>query len=147
MLHPIGIVRTCAIGNEVRDKSHLSEICLNANLLPALEGVREFSHIFVLFWLHEISNAERKKMKIHPRGRLDLPLVGVFAARSKFRPNPIALTLCVLVSVEGTVLTVRGLDAFDGTYVLDLKPYDSWDYARDAKMPEWWMRLERERAR
>ncbi len=145
MLHPIGIVRTRAIGNEVRDKSHLSEIHLDPDLLPALEGVREFSHIFVLFWLHEISDAERKKKQIHPRGRMDMPLVGVFAARSKYRPNPIGLTLCELISIEGTVLTVRGLDAYDGTCVLDLKPYDSWDCAPDAKVPQWWMRLERKK--
>ncbi len=48
-------------------------------------------------------------------------------------------------NVEGNVLTVRGLDAFDGTPVLDVKPYDSWDCAPEAKMPEWWMKLERER--
>jgi tRNA (adenine37-N6)-methyltransferase len=144
VLRPIGVVRTRAIGNEVRDKSHLSEITLNPDFHPALEGIREFSHVFVLFWLHQISDAERRKMKIHPRGRKDMPLVGVFATRSKYRPNPIGLTLCELISVQDTVLTVRGLDAFDGTYVLDLKPYDSWDCAPDAKVPQWWMKLERE---
>jgi tRNA (Thr-GGU) A37 N-methylase len=51
-----------------------------------------------------------------------------------------------LVKVEGNVLTVRGLDAFDGTPVLDIKPFDSWDTAKDAKVPEWWMKLEKERA-
>lgn len=145
VLNPIGFVRTQAIGDEVRDKTRLSEIHLNNKLNPALEGIAGFSHIFVLFWLHETKGMEREKLRVHPRGRRDMPLVGVFAARSRYRPNPIGLTLCELVKVEGNVLTIRGLDAFDGTPVLDLKPYDSWDCAPDAKMPEWWMKLERER--
>jgi tRNA-Thr(GGU) m(6)t(6)A37 methyltransferase TsaA len=142
---PIGTVKTQASGDEVKDRTHLSEIQLHSKLLHALEGIDGFSHVFVLFWLHEITARECGKLKIHPRGRADIPLVGVFAARSKCRPNPIGLTLCQLVKVEGTVLTVRGLDAYDGTPVLDLKPYDSWDYAVDAKMPEWWMKLEEEK--
>lgn len=84
-------------------------------------------------------------MKVHPRGREDLPLLGVFATRSKFRPNPIGLALVELMKVEDNVLTVRGLDAFDGTPVLDLKPFDSWDMAKDAKVPRWWLKLEREK--
>jgi tRNA (Thr-GGU) A37 N-methylase len=74
-----------------------------------------------------------------------MPLLGVFATRTNLRPNPIGLTLCELVKVEGNVLTVRGLDAFDGTPVLDLKPYDFWDMAKDAKLPEWWKKLEAEK--
>lgn len=144
-LTPIGLVRTHAVGDEIRDRTRLSEIHVNAELLPALDGIAGFSHLFVLFWLHEISTEKRETLKVHPRGRTDLPLVGVFATRTNLRPNPIGLTLCKLVKAEGNVLTVRGLDAFDGTPVLDLKPYDSWDCAPDAKMPEWWMKLERER--
>jgi len=129
-LKPIGFVRTRAVGDEVKDKSQPSEIHINKGLKPALEGITGFSHVFVLFWLHEISSKQRKTLKVHPRGRRDLPLVGVFAARTNLRPNPIGLTLCELVRVEGNVLTIRGLDAFDGTPVLDVKPYDSWDCAR-----------------
>jgi tRNA-Thr(GGU) m(6)t(6)A37 methyltransferase TsaA len=103
--------------------------------------------LFVLFWLHEISDEKRKTLKIRPRGRRDLPLQGVFATRTMLRPNPIGLTLVELVKVEGNVLTVRGLDAFDGTPVLDVKPFDSWDMAKDAKVPGWWTKLESERAK
>ena len=74
-----------------------------------------------------------------------MPLLGVFGTRTNLRPNPIGLTLCELVKVEAYVLTVRGLDAFEGTPVLDVKPYDSWDCALNARMPEWWMKLEKER--
>jgi tRNA (adenine37-N6)-methyltransferase len=145
ILKPIGFVRTQAVGDEVKDKSHLTEIFLDCELTQALEGITGFSHVFVLFWLHQISGKERETLRVHPRGRRDMPLLGVFATRTNLRPNPIGLTLCELVKVEGNVLTVRGLDAFDGTPVLDVKPYDSWDCAANALMPEWWMKLEKER--
>jgi tRNA-Thr(GGU) m(6)t(6)A37 methyltransferase TsaA len=141
-LDPIGFVRTQAAGNEVKDKSRLSEIIIDRDFNQALDGISGFSHVFVLFWLHQITGKERKKVKVHPRGRRDLPLLGVFATRTNLRPNPIGLTLCELVKVESNVLTVRGLDAFDGTPVLDIKPYDSWDCAKNARMPDWWIRLE-----
>jgi tRNA-Thr(GGU) m(6)t(6)A37 methyltransferase TsaA len=144
-LSPIGFVRTQAIGDEVKDKLHLSEIFLDCELTPALEGIADFSHVFILFWLHKISSKQRKTLKVHPRGRRDLPLLGVFATRTNLRPNPIGLTLCELVKAEGNVLTVRGLDAFDGTPVLDVKPYDTWDCAPNARMPEWWKKLEAEK--
>jgi len=146
VLKPVGFVRTEAVGDEVKDKSHFSEIFIDCELTQALEGISGFSHVFVLFWLHKITAKQRKTLKVHPRGRLDLPLVGVFSARTNLRPNPIGLTLVELVKVEGNVLTVRGLDAFDGTPVLDVKPYDSWDCAENARMPEWWMKLEKERS-
>jgi tRNA-Thr(GGU) m(6)t(6)A37 methyltransferase TsaA len=143
--NPIGFVRTEAVGDEVKDKTRLSQIVLNNKLTEALEGVTGFSHLFVLFWLHEISSKQRKMLKVHPRGRRDLPLLGVLATRTNLRPNPIGLTLVELVKVEGNVLTVRGLDAFDGTPVLDIKPFDSWDCAVNARMPGWWMKLEAEK--
>ncbi len=142
---PVGLVRTNAHGDEVRDKIHLSEIHINPEFAEALDGIIGFSHVFVLFWLDQINREQRRTLKVHPRGRSDLPLVGVFAARTNLRPNPIGLTLCELVRVEGNVLTVRGLDAFDGTPVLDVKPYDSWDCAENARMPEWWMKLDAEK--
>jgi tRNA-Thr(GGU) m(6)t(6)A37 methyltransferase TsaA len=145
ILRPIGFVRTKAVGDEVKVKSRFSEIHIERELTPALEGITGFSHVFVLFWLHQITDNQRKTLKVHPRGRRDLPLVGVFAARTNLRFNPIGLTLCELVSVDGNVLTVRGLDAFDGTPVLDVKPYDSWDCAPNARMPEWWRKLEAEK--
>jgi len=144
-VEPIGYVRTQAVGDEVKDKSRLSEIFIDCELTQALEGIVGFSHVFVLFWLSKITAKQRRTLKVHPRGRLDLPLVGVFSARTNLRPNPIGLTLCELVKVASNVLTVRGLDAFDGTPVLDVKPYDPWDCAKNARMPEWWMQLEKER--
>jgi len=146
VLTPIGVVRTTAIGDEIRDKTLTSQVVLRSDLAEALEGVDGFSHLFVLFWLHETSESQRKILKVHPRGRMDLPLLGIFATRTMLRPNPVGLTLVELVKVEGNVLTVRGLDAFDGTPVLDIKPFDSWDNAETAKVPEWWTKLKKEKA-
>ena len=146
VLKPIGVVRTAAVGDEVKDKTRTSQIVIQNGLAEALRGIDGFSHLFVLFWLHKISDAQRKTLKVHPRGRMDLPLLGVFATRTNLRPNPVGLTLVELVKVEGNVLTVLGLDAFDGTPVLDIKPFDSWDMAKDARVPNWWTALEKEKA-
>ncbi len=140
-MDPIGRVRTDAVGDEVKDKSRISQIILRDELVEALKGVDGFSHLFVLFWLSQVSSQQRKMLKVHPRGRMDLPLVGVFASRTNLRPNPIGLTLVELLKVDGNTLTVRGLDAFDGTPILDIKPFDSWDTAEKARVPDWWLKL------
>lgn len=146
-MEPVGYVKTDAVGKEVKNRTHLSQIVLRSEHVEALEGITGFSHLHILFWLSEIPPQQRKIKKVHPRGRIDLPLVGVFAVRTNMRPNPIGLTLVELVKVESNVLTVRGLDAFDGTPVLDIKPFDFWDIAKDAKVPEWWLKLEEEKQR
>ena len=145
VLNPIGYVKTSAVGDEVKDKSAISQIVLREELVEGLIGITGFSHLFVLFYLNQISEEQRRTLKVHPRGRQDMPLTGVFAARTMLRPNPIGLTLVELVKVDGNVLTVRGLDAYDGTPVLDLKPYDFWDMAENAKVPDWWKKLQEEK--
>ena len=144
-LEPLGFVQTEAVGKEVRNKNVISRIILHEKYTEALEGVEEFSHLFVLFWLHEMSDENRKVMKVHPRGRADMPLLGSFATRTPCRPNPIGLTRVKLLKIEGNILTVQGLDAYDGTPVLDIKPFDSWDTTEDFKVPEWWKKLDKER--
>jgi len=144
-IKPIGFVKTKAIGKEVRDKGGVSEIVFRKDLVRALDGIEDFSHLFVIFWMHEIPKEERRIIKVHPRGRSDMPLLGAFATRTRLRPNPLGLTLVELLEVEGNVVTVRGLDAFDGTPVLDIKPFDYRDVAQDARVPEWWMKLEKEK--
>ncbi len=144
-LEPVGFVQTDAVGKEVRDKNAVSKIIIREELSEALEGVEEFSHLFVLFWLHKIDGKERKIMKVRPRGRADMPLLGIFVTRTPHRPNPIGLTRVKLLNIRGNVVTVQGLDAFDGTPVLDIKPFDSWDTTEDFKVPDWWMKLEKER--
>ena len=144
-IKPVGYVRTKAVGDEVKNKELVSEIHMRPELSEALDGITEYSHLHVLFWLHEISEEKRRTLKVQPRGRTDLPFTGVFAVRTNLRPNPIGLTLVELIGVESNVLTVRGLDAFNGTPVLDIKPYDFWDVAKEIKVPNWWTRLEEEK--
>jgi tRNA-Thr(GGU) m(6)t(6)A37 methyltransferase TsaA len=144
-MKPVGYVRTDAVGDEVKDKSRTSEIIIHPELVPALDGIADYSHLHVLFWMHEIPEEKRRMLKVHPRGRTDLPLTGAFAVRTNLRPNPIGLTIVQLLKVEGNMLTVRGLDAFNGTPVLDIKPYDSWDVATGIKVPAWWAKLEEDK--
>jgi tRNA-Thr(GGU) m(6)t(6)A37 methyltransferase TsaA len=141
VLNPIGYVKTGAVGDEVKDKTVISQIVLRDELVEGLSGISGFSHLFVLFYLNQVTSEQRKTLKVHPRGRQDMQLTGVFAVRAMLRPNPIGLTLVELVKVDGNVLTVRGLDAYDATPVLDIKPYDFWDVAENAKVPEWWKKL------
>ncbi len=143
-LRPIGYVITRASHAELRHGSAISQIIIDKRFARGLEGLQKFSHVYVLFWLHEIPRRSRK-LKVHPQGRADFREVGVFATRSPHRPNPIGLTLVRLLSKRGRTLTVKGLDAYDGTPVLDLKPYDKRDSTSRPKVPDWWKKLERER--
>ena len=144
VLNPIGYVKTGAVGDEVKDKTVISQIVVREELMEGLDGISGFSHLFVLFYLNQVTIEQRKTLKVHPRGRQDMPLTGVFATRTMLRPNPIGLTLVELMKVDGKVLTIRGLDAYDGTPVLDLKTYDFWDMAENAKVPDWWKKLNSE---
>lgn len=137
---PIGYVKTDAVGDQVKDDAVISQIVLQPELVEGLEGLAQFSHLFVLFHLNQVAK-EKMQLRIHPKRRADLPLTGIFATRTMIRPNPIGLTIVELLKVECNVLTVRGLDAFDGTPVLDIKPYDPWDLPENARAPAWWRKL------
>jgi len=114
----------------------VQHIVVDERWTPALEGLEEFSHLIVLFWLDRIQGAV--ELKVHPENRRDVPAVGLFATRTPLRPNPIGLQVVELLSRQGNVLTIRGLDALDGSPVLDLKPYlPRGDSVRDARTPEW----------
>ena len=99
-LEPVGFVKTEVVGKVVRDKNVISQIVFHEKLTEALEGVEEFSHLFVLFWLHGISDKGKQKMKVRPRGRSDMPLLGIFATRTPHRPNPIGLTRVKILKVD-----------------------------------------------
>ncbi len=118
-------------------ENDLAKLTINEKWLPALEGVEDFSHLIVLFWLHNIPR-RGTKCKTHPQGRQDLPEVGIFATRSPYRPNPIGLQVVELVAREGNVLTLRGIDALDGSPVLDIKPYlKRGDCVLETRIPKW----------
>ena len=140
-LNPVGYVQTDAVGKEINNKTVVSKIVFDEEYLEALQGIEDFSHLFVIFWLHETSEKNRKNLKTHPCGRADLPLVGLFATCTPYRPNPIGLTRVKLLDVRGTVVTVQGLDAFDGTPVLDIKPFDHYEKTSDFKIADWWKQI------
>jgi tRNA-Thr(GGU) m(6)t(6)A37 methyltransferase TsaA len=144
-LKPIGFVRTEAGLEDLRHRVARSEIVVNKKLCRGLDGIGGFSHIFVLYWMHKTSKSQREILTVHPRHRSDIPKQGIFATRSKFHPNTIGLTIVKLLKKTGNTLIVKGLDAYDGTPVLDLKPYDYWDRPKKIRVPAWWKRLEKER--
>jgi tRNA-Thr(GGU) m(6)t(6)A37 methyltransferase TsaA len=89
----------------------------------ATAGLDAFSHIEVVFQFNGVDEADVVRGARHPRGRTDWPRVGILAQRAKARPNRIGISTCELVGVDGLEIRVRGLDAIDGTPVLDVKPY------------------------
>lgn len=138
---PVGVIKSPRI--EPTDDfwgDLISEIYLDAGQFTpeALFGLADFSHAEILFLMHKVPTGEVEKGARHPRGRKDWPLVGIFGQRGKGRPNRIGLSRCTIVKVEGTVLTVRALDAIDGTPVLDIKPYMSeFDPIGARRQPAW----------
>lgn len=89
-----------------------------------VEGLYRLEQYERLNIIYVFDRAEGYRLVIHPRGDVTRPERGIFATRSPYRPNPIGLSVVRIVNVEGNVLTVRDLDAIDGTPVLDIKPWE-----------------------
>ena len=149
VLHPVGRViqgRPCpeqaskeAIGRgqEASDEPGWAEIEIGADWAEALDGIEGFSHIWVVWWLDRFE-APPTSRRVHPEGRAEMPLVGLFATRSPRRPCPVAITVVRLLAHEGARLRVEGLDACEGTPVLDIKPYlRRGDLVPEATAPDW----------
>lgn len=135
---PIGVVR-----NNVRDprpegwEKLRSDLIFRDELSPALDGIEQYSHIIVIFAFHRVPEEERTTGKLHPRGDLSRPLTGVLATRSQLRPSGVGVSVVRLLRRRHNVLRVSGLDAIDGTPVLDIKPYyPNYDSVPDAKFPQ-----------
>ncbi len=124
-----------------------SRIALDAGLLgpDAAAGLDAFSHIEVVFHFDRAASSDVNTGARHPRGRTDWPKVGILAQRGKDRPNRIGVTVCRLLSVDGLSIRVRGLDAIDGTPVLDIKPVMKGFLPRgEIAEPDWAAELMRE---
>jgi tRNA-Thr(GGU) m(6)t(6)A37 methyltransferase TsaA len=89
----------------------------------ALWGLSDFSHVEILFYMNQVDPKKIETSARHPRNQTAWPKVGIFAQRGKNRPNQIGSTICKIIKIEGTRLTLEGLDAIDGTPVLDIKPW------------------------
>jgi len=104
----------------------------------ALLGLEGFSHIHVMYWFHENDTPElRSTLQVHPRKDTKNPLTGVFATHSPLRPNLIALTLCRILSIQGTTIEVEGLDARNGSPLIDIKCYIPYDRIGPVQTPDW----------
>jgi tRNA-Thr(GGU) m(6)t(6)A37 methyltransferase TsaA len=136
-LKAIGTVRS-----EVKERGRedtrdtVAEIVLDPSLAEGLDSLEDFSHVIVIYFMHK-SHAT-SPMKVHPRFRADNKAVGVFASRSPDRPNPLGKATVRLLERCENILKVRGLDAIDGTPVIDIKPYiPGIDAAAGARIPRW----------
>jgi tRNA-Thr(GGU) m(6)t(6)A37 methyltransferase TsaA len=120
----------------------ISEIHVAPSMAQGLQGLEHFSHILVVFYMHQATHDTKTDLVRHPRGRADMPKVGIFAQRARHRPNPIGITAVKLLKIQGNTLTVQGLDAMDGSPVLDIKPYvPEFDRIDEPGVPEWMKRL------
>jgi len=104
-----------------------------------LRGINDFSHLIILYWFHlRDDEKERRTLLVFPRSHAVNIEKGVFACRSPSRPNPIGLCVVELIKVEGCTLTVRGLDAFTDSPIVDIKPYlPRTDSIPNARVPAW----------
>jgi tRNA-Thr(GGU) m(6)t(6)A37 methyltransferase TsaA len=138
-IRPIAVVR-----NNVFDpqpdgwETVRSDLIFREELMPALEDIEGYSHVIVVFNFHRVPEAERSRLRLHPRDDTSLPEQGVLATRTQLRPSGIGITVVPIVQRRRNILRVLGLDAIDGTPVLDIKPYlPPYDSVPDARMPEW----------
>jgi tRNA-Thr(GGU) m(6)t(6)A37 methyltransferase TsaA len=146
---PIGVVRVDVSDDEIRERGHQveceSRIAIFPEFKDGLAGLEGFSHIFVQSYLNKLRPDQTGVLKVRPRRLLkrgftldELPLVGVFAIDSPTRPNPIGLSLVKLLRIDGLDLFVSGLDLFDGTPILDIKPYRGDYRADNYELAEWY---------
>jgi tRNA (adenine37-N6)-methyltransferase len=136
-LKPIGTVRSPVKDRERRDASSvIAEIIVDPAFSAGLDNLEEYSHISVIFYFHK--SRKPAPLKVHPKQRTEPTPVGVFASRSPDRPNALGMTAVKLLERRENVLKVLGLDAIDGTPVIDIKPYiPGMDSVPDAKVPLW----------
>ena len=158
VLKPVGVVRSSIKEPSLKAHSgdlnwakeerasdqmaNVSEIIIDSEYAGILDGIEEFSHLLVLYWAHKVGKEGRMLTKVHPMGRRDLPLVGVFSTCSPARPNPVLAIAVRLLERNDCTLRVEGLDAIDGSPIIDIKPYlPSYYSVPDAKLSDWMNRL------
>ncbi|MDW7986606.1 MAG: tRNA (N6-threonylcarbamoyladenosine(37)-N6)-methyltransferase TrmO [Nitrososphaerota archaeon] len=150
VIKPIGVVRVDVDDDIVRSSLDgvSGRIEIFEEYSDGLEGIDGFSNIIVLAYLHKVSEEQRRVLKVKHKRLIrlgfsidELPEVGVFCTDSPHRPVPIALTIVKLLGRKENILYVENLDLYDGTPVLDIKPYTSDRVIKDLKFPEWYSRL------
>jgi tRNA (adenine37-N6)-methyltransferase len=129
-IFPIGVTRK--EGDSVSVEIH-------PRYKDALLGLEKFSHVIVFYWFQGSDVPEKRSvLQVHPKGDLNRPLTGVFATRSPVRPNPVAISISRVLAIRENILQIDRTDAFDGTPVIDIKPYiPASDSPSGANVPEW----------
>ena len=135
-LKPIGMAK-----NKQRDHfggwdKVVTDLIIDKEFQEALTGLKDYSHIVVIYWLSKVKTCELRHV---PQGKIgQVPEVGIFACRCAQRPNPIGNSTVKLVKIKGNTLTVKGLDVINNTPILDIKPYTpQYDLVKNAKVPAW----------
>ncbi len=126
-LRPIGVYRK-------------GKVIIDKKWALGLKGLEGFSHVMVFFWLDK---AHKPDLFIHPRGDLKISKIGFLATRTPHRPNPLGFTVVKLLKREGGTLWVEGFDGWDGTPIVDVKPYTKREVLEKCKLPSWVKKLDR----
>lgn len=123
----------------VESSTEFSRIQIFPEYGKMLSSLRDFSHLIILYWFHLRDNEEeRSTIQVIPKRHLGAPQVSVFASRSPSRLNPIGICVVKLISIEDYIITVSGLDAFEGSPIVDIKPYiPRADSVPNATTPQW----------
>lgn len=139
---PVAFVRSeVKARKDVGWGTDVSTLKLEPAYAGGLAGLSDFSHAIIVTYLDQAKFDPEKHLQRRPQNRADMPLTGIFAQRGKDRPNQIGVTAVEILAAAEDALTVRGLDAVDGTPVLDIKPYFPMYDKREAVVPEWVTRL------
>ena len=126
-------------------KQTLSELLIFEKFAPLLKGIDAFSHVLVLYWPHLLDPEKRSLEQVHPMGRVDIPVQGIFATCSPARPNPVLVSAVQLVGREKNKLFVKGFEAVDQSPIIDIKPYNAnYMTKEDLKVPEWMRKMNQE---
>lgn len=137
---PIGKVQSDFKENEIgrhtiKRVMTVASLIIDRRFNVALDGIESYSHLIVIYHMHRIKGT--KGLKVHPQGRKEITKLGLFATRSPYRPNPIGVTVVKLLERSSNILNVKGLDALDGSPIIDIKPYTYADLKRKIWTPEW----------
>ena len=140
-MHPIGFAKNSERKHFGGWAGILTDIEIDTKYKDALFGLEEYSHLIVVYWMHDVKTCDIRHV---PQGKVgEVPEVGIFACRCPARPNPIGISTVKLVGVKNGVVTVKGLDVIADTPILDIKPYTpQYDAAPDATVPEWVSKLD-----
>lgn len=119
----------------------ITDLVIDEQYKDALEGLKDYSHLIVIYWMHEVKACDIRHV---PQGKVgEVPEVGIFACRCPQRPNPIGVSIIEILSIKGNIVTVKGLDVIKDTPILDIKPYTpQYDAVIDAKIPNWVNKLD-----